>query len=196
MAEHEKPFYASPAEQRSWLLWWFRQEGAWICVSYPGSSSAVSLLDADGIEQLPLETRQAHACMLFLGQKDLAEPVYRPTADGRREIDLPASLGVQMAPCFWIGHLLLEGRFAVLREAEYRRRELPAEAARTLFSRVVTSFRKHGADPTAILYQQVAGERKLHRRVLVSRDVATSANALVLKQFPDGAVEFGITRPG
>lgn len=179
-----------PDELANWVKRVCADFGLWLVIWPVGRN-------ADQIKPEDLHPSQFSgdddALHLFLGDPALCpQPKWRVVND-RRELDFPRSYAVQLVPSLLAknGKTLLQGRLAIMREADYS--DPQSYAGLRMFFRRLKSELKRRSDANHVIVQPLSGGgSKRWSDILVSTAVIRSAKTLSLKQFSRGAVEFRI----
>lgn len=188
MSKLNQEFFWTADELADWIKRICAEYGLWLVVWHVGRN-------ADRIKPEELHpswfSGADESVQLFLGDPNLCpKPQWRVAGD-RRELDFQRTYAVQLVPSLLAkdGKTLLQGRLAIMREADYG--EAASYAALSALFRRLKSDLKRRSDAHHVVVQPLSGGgQKRWSDILVSTAVASSAKSL--KQFSGGEVEFRI----
>jgi len=190
MSKLNQEFFWMPDELAAWVRSVCAELGLWLVIWHVGRYADVVNPEA---LQSSLFSGNADSVQLFLGDQRLfPEPQWRVAGD-QRELDLRRTYAVQLVPSLLAkdGHVLLQGRLAIMRESDYG--DVSRYASLGALFRRLTSDLKHRSDSSYVIVQPLAGGgRKRWKDIRVGAAVPGSAK--VLKQFSGGEVEFRVER--
>lgn len=196
MRQRELDFFATPAEQKNWLAQFLGDTDVWCVLWTAVDGPRYVELDVQMVDELSFSAESEDEMTFFLGRKSLvASPIWNTVGAGRRELDFLKSSAVQYVPALVVHEkILLEGRMAILPSSAYEDAGVDPKPIAAWFKKVRDSFASMLREPRATLVQSTtSGAMKSWNQVLVSPGaVAAKTSGKLLKQFPEGEVEFDV----
>ena len=188
-------FYITPTEQQNWLDQLVSDSRVW-CVFKRFGQTYREYPDGDDKRGcLQFDAKNERDLLLYIGHKEIVpSPVWRTTLRGQQDIDFKKSCAIQLIPSLVVNNeILLEGRLAILRKAEYEEEKINPRPLFHWFRKVVSTLDSLRF-PGAVLAQQTTkGTIKQWKEVLVTPGaVQWWQKGYKLKQFPRGEVAFSI----
>jgi hypothetical protein len=193
MSNLRREFFALPCEQKQWLTDFLSDRRVW-CMTDTNSG---------GCRQIdPQVLRDEHAidhaepdARLYFGFDDLVpNPRLRRTTAGQQEIDFVRSQAVLFSLSVIVRKtILLEGQIAIMHPRYYMDAGIDPSFLQIRFRKVVKAFKVLSTPNTVVVQRTLQGTIKRWNRVIVTQGAAEwKKSGNLLKQFPDGAVDFDI----
>jgi len=197
MRKSERPFFATPDEQRLWLRNLLADKSIWCVLRvFPPNWKIEVVTDTEFLEELQLKKDgDIGGFDLYLGRSDLiSAPVWRSTGDGRRDIDLTRSQAIAYDPSMVAdGDILLEGQMAIMRGTHYEEAGIDPKPLRKWFGEMTKSFGELSAGGVVVCRDPNSGKEKEYPDIIATQGaVQWQRSGRLLKQFVRGAYEFDI----
>lgn len=186
-------FYALPEEFNKWLLKLISDDSVWCMAWYPGKDDPYYLIRDKDISSLSYQAEFEDSVMFFVGRRELSDIVWEDTKRGKR-IHFIKSQAIQIVPSLIVQErILLEGRMAVMRPSEYTLQGIDPKPILRWYKQVRKSLTSIMSREYIIIQRTTTGKIKEWLEVGVTpAAVAWYHRGHLLKQFPQGAVEFDI----
>jgi hypothetical protein len=193
MTQTDVTFFATPEEQRAWLLRLAGDPQLWWLASKPATKQYTSLV-AESIQSMPF-TGRSYALRLYVGHKDLSpSPVWRQ-AGSAPELDFIRSRAIQVIPSLVDGEVLLEGHVSIMRPADYQAHGVAFQPLHRWFREVCESLEQTIAPPkaTLIVLSPTEPPAPSRRKTALSKGAAAwKKGGGRLKQFSESVIEFDL----
>ena len=191
-------FYALPDEQRQWLAEIVSQEGIWCLVNSwkPGHGDQYYCIHKEAeLKSHFLPITPKGTLMFFIGRTGLSKPVWRDSPRGK-ELDFIRSQAIEFSPSLIVREsILLEGRLAIMRPSEYSLHGIDPNPLSRWYRPIRKSLTSIMTKDYIVVQRTTTGEIKEWHEIGVTHGAVTwRLGGHLLKQFPQGAVEFDINQ--
>jgi hypothetical protein len=185
-------FYATPEEQRHWLMEQIEKNKVWM-VGWSFGRKYFEIRNPDDLKSLSFDAKHVDNLIIYLGRYDLARPVWQRVQNENR-IDFINSQSIQFVPSLPVGKdILLEGRVGIMRPSEYKVHGIDPAKISQWYRKTRESLSSIMLDSVVIIQKTTTGKVKEWPAIRISPGaVARHRKGGLLKQFPDGAVQFEI----
>jgi hypothetical protein len=185
-------FYATPDEQKQWLVNQIRDETIWM-LGWSFTRKYFQVQSANDIKDLSFEAKNPDDLIIYIGRSDLAHVLWSsaPSVD---KIDFISSQAIQFVASITVeGRILLEGRIAIMRPSDYKLCNIDPTNLSRSYRKIRKSLSSIMAPDFVVVQRTTSGVLKEWHGVGVTPGaVSWCRKGILLKQFPEGAVEFDI----
>jgi hypothetical protein len=147
------------------------------------------------LEVLEFRGASRYDLNLFIGHRDLTpEPVWRTTGRGDQDIDFIKSQAVQYTASVLANDtILLDGQLAIMRAIYYEEAGINPKPLQKWFRRLAKLFRALQTPDAHLICRAASGQIRACDNIMLTPGAADwRRSGGLLKQFPDGPVEFDV----